>query len=512
MKPLRKKLLVSFLLIMCLTLAGVLFVLAQLLPVYLSHEDERAAGEVSGLLQDKGIILDEPTRNELEERIAGIDAETGKKQLPIGFLSTLLITFSAAFIVSAVLYFRLTDRYVHPIDLVTGTALELAKGNYRARAEWSAPGMQSALVTAVNALARNLQDMEALRETEAERLETLIGHMGSGLLMIGHNSEIAMANSFFLNQLNLEEHALIGKSYKAAALPSGLIRLIDAVQIEEKPRTEQMDIETGNSTGTMAVYAAPVIGGHGSWLGIVVVMHDITELIRLERVRKDFVANVSHELRTPVTSIKGFSETLLDGAINDPEATGQFLEIIHRESGRLETLIEDLLDLSRIEKEGFTLELAGVRVQNILNQAAGTVSGRLEERGMKLSMDCPEHLAVMGDEPRLVQVFVNLLANAIAYSRPGTDIRITADSRGDMAEISVEDHGIGIPEEEIPRLFERFYRVDRARSRDSGGTGLGLAIVKHLVELHGGSIGVESKLGEGSVFTIRIPLARQTGQ
>ena len=135
MKPLRKKLLVSFLLIMCLTLAGVLFVLAQLLPVYLSHEDERAAGEVSGLLQDKGIILDEPTRNELEERIAGIDAETGKKQLPIGFLSTLLITFSAAFIVSAVLYSRLTDRYVHPIDLETGTALELAKGNCRARAE-----------------------------------------------------------------------------------------------------------------------------------------------------------------------------------------------------------------------------------------------------------------------------------------------------------------------------------------------------------------------------------------
>ncbi|WP_435521452.1 two-component system histidine kinase PnpS [Bhargavaea ullalensis] len=402
----------------------------------------------------------------------------------------------------------MTDRYVHPIDLVTDTALELAKGNYRARAEWGSPGMQVGLISAVNALARNLQDMESMRETESERLETLIGHMGSGLIMIGRSSEIAMANSFFLDQFGLKEGDLVGRSYKAVQLPSALVGLIDAVQTEEKPRTEQMDVEQGGGIVTMAVYAAPVISSHGGWLGIVVVMHDITELIRLERVRKDFVANVSHELRTPVTSIKGFSETLLDGAVHDPKTAVQFLEIIHRESGRLEALIEDLLDLSRIEKEGFRLELTDVNVHGVLQQAVRIVSGRMKERGMQLFLHCPENLEVKADENRLVQIFVNLVVNAVAYSKPDTDIRITAEASGGMARISVEDHGIGIPEQELSRLFERFYRVDRARSRDSGGTGLGLAIVKHLVDLHGGTIGVESRLGEGSVFTVRIPLVR----
>lgn len=505
MKSLQRRLFLAFILIMAITLAGLAIVLGQTFPVLQDQESRTEAEAIAGHLDEMGIEMDTGQRKELGQRMAA--DETGVA--PTRFLRLLIITFAIAFIVTVIVFHRLTERYIRPIDLVADTTIELAKGNYSARAGWTAPGIQIGLVTAVNALARNLQEMDSMRETEAERLETLIANMGSGLLMIGRNSEISMANTFFLNQIGLKEDRLIGSPYKAARLPDALVTLIDTVSVREKPVTEQIDIETDKGSHTMAVYSAPVIDKHGGWLGIVVVMHDISELIRLERIRKDFVANVSHELRTPVTSIRGFSETLMDGAIHDQEAAMQFLEIIHNESGRLEMLIEDLLDLSKIEKEGYTIRLQTVRVEDVIGRSISSVSGRLKNREMTIRSVCPPDLFVMADPERLVQVLVNLLSNAVSYSKPGTHIKVTATESAGMASISVADQGIGIPAEELPRLFERFYRVDRARSRDSGGTGLGLSIVKHIMELHNGTISVESEPGKGSTFTINIPLSHQ---
>ncbi|MGM9920474.1 MAG: two-component system histidine kinase PnpS [Bhargavaea sp.] len=505
MKSLQRRLFLAFILIMAITLAGLAIVLGQTFPVLQDQESRTEAEAIAGHLDEMGIEMDTGQRKELGQRMAA--DETGVA--PTRFLRLLIITFAIAFIVTVIVFHRLTERYIRPIDLVADTTIELAKGNYSARAGWTAPGIQIGLVTAVNALARNLQEMDSMRETEAERLETLIANMGSGLLMIGRNSEISMANTFFLNQIGLKEDRLIGSPYKAARLPDALVTLIDTVSVREKPVTEQIDIETDKGSHTMAVYSAPVIDKHGGWLGIVVVMHDISELIRLERIRKDFVANVSHELRTPVTSIRGFSETLMDGAIHDQEAAMQFLDIIHNESGRLEMLIEDLLDLSKIEKEGYTIRLQTVRVEDVIGRSISSVSGRLKNREMTIRSVCPPDLFVMADPERLVQVLVNLLSNAVSYSKPGTHIKVTATESAGMASISVADQGIGIPAEELPRLFERFYRVDRARSRDSGGTGLGLSIVKHIMELHNGTISVESEPGKGSTFTINIPLSHQ---
>nr|WP_157297420.1 ATP-binding protein [Bhargavaea sp. CC-171006] len=505
MKSLQRRLFLAFILIMAITLAGLAIVLGQTFPVLQDQESRTEAEAIAGHLDEMGIEMDIGQRKELGQRMAA--DETGVA--PTRFLRLLVITFAIAFIVTVIVFHRLTERYIRPIDLVADTTIELAKGNYSARAGWTAPGIQIGLVTAVNALARNLQEMDSMRETEAERLETLIANMGSGLLMIGRNSEISMANTFFLNQIGLKEDRLIGSPYKAARLPDALVTLIDTVSVREKPVTEQIDIETDKGSHTMAVYSAPVIDKHGGWLGIVVVMHDISELIRLERIRKDFVANVSHELRTPVTSIRGFSETLMDGAIHDQEAAMQFLDIIHNESGRLEMLIEDLLDLSKIEKEGYTIRLQTVRVEDVIGRSISSVSGRLKNREMTIRSVCPPDLFVMADPERLVQVLVNLLSNAVSYSKPGTHIKVTATESAGMASISVADQGIGIPAEELPRLFERFYRVDRARSRDSGGTGLGLSIVKHIMELHNGTISVESEPGKGSTFTINIPLSHQ---
>lgn len=502
MKSLQRRLFLAFTLIMAITLGGLAIVLGQTFPIMQDQENRSEAEAIARHLDEMGIAMEDGEREELSDRMAADHAVA-----PVRFLRLLVIAFTVAFIVTIIVFHRLTERYIRPIDLVTDTTMELAKGNYTARAGWTAPGIQLGLVTAVNALARNLQEMESIRETEAERLETLIANMGSGLLMIGRNSEISMANSFFLNQVGQKQDGLIGNPYKAARLPEALVTLIDTVSVREKPVTEQIDIETDTGNLTVAVYSAPVIDKHGGWLGIVVVMHDISEIIRLERVRKDFVANVSHELRTPVTSIRGFSETLMDGAIHDEEAAMQFLEIIHDESERLEMLIEDLLDLSKIEKEGYTLRLQPVNVQDVIERSIHSVSGRLKNREMTIESDCPPGLSVKADPERLVQVVVNLLSNAISYSKPGTPIKVTADATEGMASISVTDQGIGIPAEELPRLFERFYRVDRARSRDSGGTGLGLSIVKHLVDLHSGTISVESEPGKGSTFTVNIPLS-----
>ena len=237
-------------------------------------------------------------------------------------------------------------------------------------------------------------------------------------------------------------------------------------------------LEYGHSHFT--VYGAPVIGHHGNWLGIIVVTHDITKLKRLEEIRKDFVANVSHELRTPITSIKGFTETLLDGAINDPDASKQFLEIIQKESDRLHFLINDLLELSGIEREGFHLQLTNVVIADIVDNAMKIVTGLLEKKKMNTVINIQSDISVEADFDRLIQVLVNLLTNAINYSKEETTITINVSETDDEAIIEIRDEGMGIDRTELPRLFERFYRVDRARSRDSGGTGLGLAIVKHL--------------------------------
>lgn len=238
-------------------------------------------------------------------------------------------------------------------------------------------------------------------------------------------------------------------------------------------------------------------------MGILLVFNDITELKKLEQIRKDFVANVSHELKTPITSIKGFSETLLDGAMEDKETLEEFLRIILKESHRLQTLIQDLLDLSKLEQHHFALNKEEFNLMEILNKATKMLEGRAEAKNIKLLFpQANEIVQIEGDRSRLTQVFLNLITNAVIYTPNDGEITVYAVEKKKKIEIRIQDTGIGIEQEEIPRIFERFYRVDKARSRNSGGTGLGLAIVKHLVELHRGTIQVESEMGEGTTFTV----------
>ena len=252
------------------------------------------------------------------------------------------------------------------------------------------------------------------------------------------------------------------------------------------------------------VQAAPLTSG--TVRGAIAILHDITDLERLERIRRDFVANVSHELRTPLTAIRGYAETLLEGALEDQENNRRFLEIIKAHSIRLNNIASDLLTLSELESGKARREPEPVSVRDAVESAMRTLEAEARMRGVNLICGRMEDARVLGDRLQIEQVLVNLLDNAIKFNRPGGEARIeVARARKARVRITFTDTGIGIPHDDLPRIFERFYRVDKARSRQVGGTGLGLAIVKHIVERLNGSVSVESQLGKGSAFTLLLP-------
>lgn len=430
------------------------------------------------------------------------DLEFFKTQFSIGLTFLLIVAF---FLISYIAY-KLIRTLLEPIENVTQTARELTKGNYRARAYANGPSSIVELRNSINILARNLQEMVKLREIEEERLKTLIQNMGSALIMIDREGNVSIVNGQFLEGFDLTLDDVRGKNFLTLGLPEELEKFIDHVFLTELPYRKQIEIEVEQELFYKQVYGAPVVGEHGRWLGVVIVMHDISELIRLEQVRKDFVANVSHELRTPITSIKGFSETLLDGAFKDEKMLLSFLEIINQESNRLQMLISDLLELSKIERQGYTVDLRPTSLQDVLIRAVDVTSPRLDEKDMQFDVDIVRDVVVKGDSNRLIQIFTNLIANAITYSPEHTTITLRIKETKEYGIVEVEDQGYGIEKSEVARIFERFYRVDKARSRNSGGTGLGLAIVKHLVEAHHGKINVESTIGKGTCMKVYLPL------
>ncbi len=253
---------------------------------------------------------------------------------------------------------------------------------------------------------------------------------------------------------------------------------------------------------------APLVGDPQR--GAIAMLYDITEIERLERVRKDFVANVSHELRTPLAAVSGYAETLLEGGLEDPENNRKFVEIILSKARQLTNIVSDLLILSSLES-GKAPVPQPISLRQSIESAIRTVEPAARTRGVRLACDEFTDLNVLAHEVRLEQVFVNLLDNAIKFNRPDGEVRVGVSRDAEYALVKVKDTGLGIPSRDLPRIFERFYRVDKARSRATGGTGLGLAIVKHAVEQMGGSVAVESRLGQGSVFTVSLPPIEDNG-
>jgi two-component system phosphate regulon sensor histidine kinase PhoR len=328
--------------------------------------------------------------------------------------------------------------------------------------------------------------------------------MVEGVAVVNGVERLVFANPGFAQILDLDVPPVSGSSLLEVVRQTELIEAVRRVLAGE-PRVEA-EIVTG--TLRQHYFAATVASVRaGETSGAVIVLHDITELRKLERVRRDFVANVSHEFRTPLTAIQGFSETLLAGAVNDPNNRDRFLGIILEHSRRLARLTEDLLRLSEMDAERLELEVRRLAVSQLVESCYETAQRRAAEKGLALSLQLPGRLPdIAGDSRRLQEVLQNLLDNAIQYTLPGGKIVLSAEAKNDEVIFTVADTGIGIPRSDQPRIFERFYRVDAARSREAGGTGLGLSIAKHLIEVHGGRIWVESEVGEGSQFHFSIPV------
>ncbi|RDU36225.1 PAS domain-containing sensor histidine kinase [Neobacillus piezotolerans] len=417
------------------------------------------------------------------------------------------LTLGLALAIIVLLGMRITRKYAKPIESAANVAMELAKGNYRARTYVEENIDETGLLsTSINVLARNLEDMAKTRDMQQERLMALIENIGSALVLIDSRGNISLINRGYRDLVEVEPADLLYRPY-FEVIPFREIReMIEEIFMTEQEQRRQFILPVSIERKYFDVSALPIIGTNNVWKGVLLVFHDITELKKLEQMRKDFVANVSHELKTPVTSIKGFAETLIDGAMRDEKALQEFLSIILKESDRLQRLIQDLLELSKLEQHNFVLDISPFSLDPIVKEILAILEGRAFQKNISLVVHpFPVKTEMEGDPFRIRQVLINLLSNAINYTPSGGKVELSVQEAGSDIVISVKDTGIGIEEDEVPRIFERFYRVDRARSRNSGGTGLGLAIVKHIVEAHRGKITVKSRPGKGSEFILEFP-------
>lgn len=350
-----------------------------------------------------------------------------------------------------------------------------------------------------------LQEQErSLAVVTTARQEAVFQSMIEGFLLLDENRRVASLNHSLERMFSIAEN-IRGKTLMEAFRLHALDELASQVEKEGQARGFELTLATLQKPRYLEVNAASLLGRDRKYQGSIFIFHDVTRLKQLEQMRKEFVANVSHELRTPLTLIKGYVETLIDGAKEDPDLRDKFLATIHKHSNRLAALIEDLLTISQLESGQVTLQKTAVLLSDLVRKVMEELQPAALAKAVSLESAVSCDAKVLADVDRLEQVLYNLMENAIKYGKTGGLVKIGCVPKGSFLQVSVQDNGPGIPPNSVERIFERFYRVDRARSREAGGTGLGLSIVKHIVQTHGGEVWVESQLGQGSIFYFTLP-------
>jgi two-component system phosphate regulon sensor histidine kinase PhoR len=441
---------------------------------------------------------------------ASVSREESRRELR-RYQGMLLGGLTVATLAVSLVGWRLARRQSRPFEEVADAAQRLAQGNEAERLPTSDVQELARLSDSLNQLAQELEDRGHTIGRQGHELEAVLASMIEGVLAVDSEERVISINRAAARLVGGNVAELTGRSLQEVIRNADLRRLaVQALASEES--VEDDIVLRGEEDRTLQVCGTSLRDVKGRSVGAVLVLHDVTQYRRLENVRRDFVANVSHELKTPIASIKGFVETLLDGASENPVDAKRFLRIVARQADRLNQIIEDLLSLSKIEQseqEG-NLPLEEAPIRAILDAAVADCQAAAAEREIRINVSCDESVVANINARLLEQAVDNLLDNAIKYSDPGEEVLITARAVAGEVLISVTDHGCGIDRDHLPRLFERFYRVDKARSRKLGGTGLGLAIVKHIVQAHGGKVFVQSTPGKGSTFTIHLPSVKST--
>jgi len=437
------------------------------------------------------------------------EVEAGVRQLWTYVIAGML----GLFVLGSYISYRIAGSVTRPIEKMTHVAKQIAMHNYAERVDVVRQDEMGQLALAINQMAGSLQGQVTRISENEGRLQSVLANMVSGVMMIGRDARIALVNPAAEHILGFTAHELTGKRYDAAFQSLHLAQMIREC-FEQNSHTHS-EVTLYYPMERIVEISITPIGQDGDFPGLLVVLHDITDIRRLERVRSEFVANVSHELKTPIAAVKGFSETLMKGAMNDPETAKSFLQIINDESDRLDRLVRGILELSKIESKRVPLRLTPVHVTAVAEQTMQMLADAANNKRIELECSVPDWIYVEADEDRLRQIVMNLLANGIGYTPEGGKVDLKAEivEQDDVEErlrLTITDTGIGIPREDLPRIFERFYRVDKARSRQSGGTGLGLSIVKHLIDLHHGTIKVESEVGRGTRFIVELPIVHET--
>jgi len=423
-----------------------------------------------------------------------------------GMQRILAVGVALVFMISLVLNYLVSLAVTRPLTKISSAAKAIASGDFSRKALVGSGDEIGDLAATLNYMSDEIKSKIEKIESGEAKLETVLSGMVEGVIVTDSKGKIILANPS-VRKLFFIDTAPEGKTPLEVIRNSAVQDIVDRV-LKGGHRIAAEEITISGPEEKFIKVSGVAITKEKQVDGAIFVFHDISELRRLERMRQDFVANVSHELRTPLSSIKGYSETLLDGEKIKAEERKEFLDIIYRESDRLAKLIDDLLDLSKIESGKMSMAFIPIEIGPVIKRSAGVLEKLAREKSIKVEADIPSGLPnVLADENRLSQVFLNLLDNAVKYTPDGGSVKISVLPRDKYLQVDISDTGIGIPQDDLPRIFERFYRVDKARSRQLGGTGLGLSIVKHIVQGHDGQVWVKSEPGRGSTFSFTIPKA-----
>ena len=405
----------------------------------------------------------------------------------------------------ALLFSYILSRIIlKPLETISVAADRIGKGETDVRIPVQGRDEVGALAHVMNDMSGRIREQMQRMAAEKQQLDAILHGMGEGVMVLSEEGVITLVNPTFRSMFSVAGEVVGQSLIEISRNPE----LLEAYREQQSAGELLREISLQAQGRTLLTHWVP-LKIDGTRCGVVAVFHDISEMKKTEQMRRDFVANVSHELRTPVTIIKGYAETLLDGALeSDPERARRFTEIIYSHAGRLTLLITDLLALSRLEVKGTALTLSALDPRAVVDRAVTLTREQALERQIDVAVEIPIATPqVLADAGSIEQVLVNLLDNAIKYTPHDGKVRVSCADEGECIRITVADSGIGIPAKDQARIFERFYRVDEARSREQGGTGLGLAIVKHIVQLHNSEISVTSEPGHGSVFTFTLKKA-----